>query len=105
MHGQRRTHRKAGWGCHPLHPFYFSLRKVRRQNRGYFLKSIGFKTLCKRWRGSEFRDLRSLSEADVLPAHGDAHLGNLLASPQGWLWIDFEDASRMPRFWDLACAL
>lgn len=36
------------------------------------------------------------------PAHGDAHAGNLLWAGGTWRWIDFEDASRMPRLWDLA---
>jgi hypothetical protein len=37
----------------------------------------------------------------LFPAHGDAHPGNLLATPTGWRWIDFEDVSLMPKFWDL----
>lgn len=42
-------------------------------------------------------------QSEVLyPAHGDAHPGNLLASKMGWQWIDFEDVSLMPKFWDLA---
>ncbi|GAX88726.1 phosphotransferase [Effusibacillus lacus] len=49
--------------------------------------------------------LRGLSADKFVPAHGDAHLGNLIASPKGWLWIDFEDVSLMPRFWDLASAV
>jgi aminoglycoside phosphotransferase (APT) family kinase protein len=39
------------------------------------------------------------------PAHGDAHAGNLLRTDAGWVWCDFEDAARMPRHWDLACAV
>lgn len=35
--------------------------------------------------------------------HGDAHLGNLLRTPAGPLWNDFEDAVRAPLAWDLAC--
>ncbi|WP_053959395.1 phosphotransferase [Sulfobacillus thermosulfidooxidans] len=38
----------------------------------------------------------------LYPAHGDAHPGNLLATKMGWQWIDFEDVSLMPKFWDLA---
>jgi hypothetical protein len=49
--------------------------------------------------------LRGISADKLVPAHGDAHLGNLIASPKGWLWIDFEDVSLMPRFWDLASAV
>jgi len=47
-------------------------------------------------------DARMRSVDALYPAHGDAHPGNLLATPAGWRWIDFEDASRMPRFWDRA---
>lgn len=39
----------------------------------------------------------------LYPAHGDAHPGNLLPSSSGWRWIDFEDVSLMPKFWDFAC--
>lgn len=36
------------------------------------------------------------------PAHGDAHPGNLLPTSTGWRWIDFEDVSLMPKYWDFA---
>lgn len=35
--------------------------------------------------------------------HGDAHPGNLLATPAGWRWTDLEDSCRGPLGWDLAC--
>lgn len=35
--------------------------------------------------------------------HGDAHAGNLLDTPSGLLWTDFEDACEGPVEWDLAC--
>jgi hypothetical protein len=38
----------------------------------------------------------------LIPCHGDAHRGNLLPSPEGWVWSDFEDVSLMPAYWDLA---
>ncbi|GKU76470.1 phosphotransferase family protein [Paenibacillus sp. L3-i20] len=38
----------------------------------------------------------------LLPCHGDAHARNLLASPRGPLWMDFEDVSLMPAYWDKA---
>lgn len=38
----------------------------------------------------------------LIPCHGDAHSRNLLASRDGWLWMDFEDVSLMPAYWDLA---
>ena len=48
------------------------------------------------------RLLRALDPAALIPSHGDAHPGNLIASPEGWTWIDFEDVSRMPAYWDMA---
>jgi aminoglycoside phosphotransferase (APT) family kinase protein len=36
------------------------------------------------------------------PLHGDAHPGNLIATRDGLVWIDFEDVSRGPIEWDLA---
>ncbi len=38
----------------------------------------------------------------LVPCHGDAHKRNLLPSPEGWIWTDFEDVSLMPAYWDLA---
>ncbi|SDC48118.1 Phosphotransferase enzyme family protein [Geodermatophilus telluris] len=35
--------------------------------------------------------------------HGDAHPGNLLATPDGWRWTDLEDTCAGPVAWDLAC--
>jgi hypothetical protein len=46
--------------------------------------------------------MRWLEPEALIPAHGDAHARNLLPSPEGWLWIDFEDVSYMPAYWDLA---
>jgi thiamine kinase-like enzyme len=36
-------------------------------------------------------------EADGQPLHGDAHLYNVLGTPAGLLWHDFETACRGPR--------
>ncbi|HVE99491.1 MAG TPA: aminoglycoside phosphotransferase family protein [Mycobacteriales bacterium] len=36
------------------------------------------------------------------PLHGDAHTGNLLSTPFGFLWTDFEDVCVGPVEWDLA---
>lgn len=48
--------------------------------------------------------LRSaLSAFPTRPLHGDAHPGNLLATPAGLMWNDFEDTWRGPLGWDLAC--
>ncbi|WP_028962486.1 phosphotransferase [Sulfobacillus thermosulfidooxidans] len=43
-----------------------------------------------------------MKDEPLFPAHGDAHPGNLLPTHNGYRWIDFEDVSLMPRFWDLA---
>lgn len=52
-----------------------------------------------------FRDvdekMRS-QRVSLVPSHGDAHARNLIASSNGWLWTDFEDACLMPRYWDRA---
>jgi Ser/Thr protein kinase RdoA (MazF antagonist) len=42
-------------------------------------------------------------EVPVQPLHGDAHLANVIQSPGGPLWNDFEDTHLGPRAWDLAC--
>ncbi|MFD0589107.1 phosphotransferase [Paenibacillus sp. GCM10027627] len=39
---------------------------------------------------------------ELTPCHGDAHARNLLAGPEGWLWLDFEDVCKMPAYWDRA---
>lgn len=38
------------------------------------------------------------------PLHGDAHTGNVLLTPAGPRWTDFEDVSVGPVEWDLASA-
>jgi aminoglycoside phosphotransferase (APT) family kinase protein len=40
---------------------------------------------------------------ETQPLHGDAHPGNLLMTPRGPVWNDFEDTWRGPVEWDLAC--
>lgn len=59
------------------------------------------KFLVRTWGEVDIR-LRSFARSKLVPAHGDAHLGNLIASPYGWLWMDLEDVSLMPPLWDLA---
>lgn len=51
---------------------------------------------------------RSLRRIEALglpikPLHGDANLSNVLNTPSGPLWTDWEDAFQGPREWDLAC--
>ncbi|NUP04510.1 MAG: aminoglycoside phosphotransferase family protein [Polyangiaceae bacterium] len=36
------------------------------------------------------------------PLHGDAHIGNLIATSQGFVWNDFEDVCLGPVAWDMA---
>lgn len=36
------------------------------------------------------------------PLHGDAHTGNILMTPEGPRWTDFEDVCAGPVEWDLA---
>ncbi|MFD1150810.1 phosphotransferase [Saccharothrix hoggarensis] len=43
-------------------------------------------------------------DAPVQPLHGDAHPRNVLVTPRGPVWNDFEDAWRGPVGWDVACA-
>jgi hypothetical protein len=44
-----------------------------------------------------------LEPLDGRPIHGDAHLSNVLWSPEGPLWSDLENACRGPVEYDLAC--
>ena len=37
--------------------------------------------------------------------HGDSHLGNVINTPDGPLWTDWEDACMAPAPWDLGCLL
>ena len=48
-------------------------------------------------------ELRPRLDGEVVRLHGDAHPGNLLATPGGWRWTDLEDTCAGPRAWDLAC--
>jgi hypothetical protein len=41
-------------------------------------------------------------DAEVQPLHGDVHPGNLIATREGMVWIDFEEVCRGPIEWDLA---
>ncbi|WP_369258370.1 phosphotransferase family protein [Geodermatophilus amargosae] len=47
--------------------------------------------------------LRPRLAGPVQVLHGDAHPGNLLATPEGWRWTDLEDTCAGPATWDLAC--
>jgi aminoglycoside phosphotransferase (APT) family kinase protein len=43
------------------------------------------------------------SPSPMQPLHGDAHMSNVLHTPDGLVWSDFEDACAGPVDWDLAC--
>jgi len=43
-----------------------------------------------------------ISSEERVPIHGDAGFHNILMTPRGPLWIDFEAACRGPRAWDFA---
>jgi Ser/Thr protein kinase RdoA (MazF antagonist) len=47
-------------------------------------------------------ELEAATAGQAMVLHGDAHAGNLLHSPAGWLWTDLEEACRGPREFDLA---
>ncbi|MGH2534650.1 MAG: phosphotransferase [Thermomicrobiales bacterium] len=42
---------------------------------------------------------------DVQPLHGDVHAGNLIATRDGLVWIDFEDVWRGPVEWGMATVM
>lgn len=41
--------------------------------------------------------------ASFQAVHGDAHINNVLATPRGAIWTDWEDAFVGPVEWDIAC--
>lgn len=43
----------------------------------------------------------AVPDDDWRPVHGDAHPGNLVATRDGLVWIDFEDVCRGPVEWDI----
>ncbi|MEA2270571.1 MAG: hypothetical protein QOC64_3181, partial [Solirubrobacteraceae bacterium] len=43
------------------------------------------------------------SRCPLQAVHGDAHLGNVIATARGPLWNDWEDTFRGPVVWDLGC--
>lgn len=45
----------------------------------------------------------SSQDLDLQPVHGDAHLGNVLRTPSGPVWGDFEKVCLGPRELDIAC--
>lgn len=46
--------------------------------------------------------METLSPLPHQALHGDAHMGNLMMTPTGLLWADWEDAFSGPVEWDLA---
>lgn len=47
-------------------------------------------------------DRIELPERRQQPLHGDAHIWNCVRTPEGPLWIDFDEACRGPLEWDAA---
>jgi hypothetical protein len=47
-------------------------------------------------------DRVALPERPKQPLHGDAHIWNCVRTPDGPLWIDFDEACRGPLEWDAA---
>jgi hypothetical protein len=47
-------------------------------------------------------DRIALPERPQQPLHGDAHIWNCVRTPDGPLWIDFDEACRGPLEWDAA---
>lgn len=46
--------------------------------------------------------IRNIEECALEPSHGDSHIKNLFPSRGKWRWMDFEDVSLMPKYWDIA---
>jgi Ser/Thr protein kinase RdoA (MazF antagonist) len=73
------------------------------------LRSVGSRSLPEHDRAALAADaVRVTGELlaatdESVPLHGDAHPGNLLSTPAGPVWTDFEDSWRGPIGWDLAC--
>ncbi|WP_053735901.1 phosphotransferase [Nocardia sp. NRRL S-836] len=69
-----------------------------------YLSGIGVADLEPfRERASELMASWDAHYRDVQPLHGDPHHGNLLMTPHGPVWLDFEDTWLGPVAWDLAC--
>ena len=51
----------------------------------------------------EMRSRLNLPDGAVQALHGDAHLGNVVLTPRGVCWLDWEESWRGPIAWDLAC--
>jgi hypothetical protein len=49
------------------------------------------------------RDQLEEQHEPVQAVHGDSHLGNVINTPQGPLWTDWEDTCLAPTRWDVAC--
>jgi hypothetical protein len=51
---------------------------------------------------AELRQKLSHRELDCRPLHGDAHLGNVLITASGAIWMDLDDVCSGPLEWDVA---
>jgi Ser/Thr protein kinase RdoA (MazF antagonist) len=71
-----------------------------------YLRSVGDPLLSPDDMAALAEDARRCAAeltGNPVPLHGDAHPGNVLATPDGPVWTDFEDCWRGPVEWDLAC--
>ncbi|MGX8797712.1 hypothetical protein ACR6HW_16885 [Fusibacter sp. JL298sf-3] len=50
-------------------------------------------------------EISNIEVESLVPSHGDSHVKNLYPAKTDWLWMDFEDASLMPEYWDWASFL
>ncbi|MFJ7216471.1 phosphotransferase enzyme family protein [Amycolatopsis sp. NPDC098790] len=62
---------------------------------------FGRHELDPRLRAETARLAATLPDVPGQPLHGDAHPGNLIATPAGPCWLDFEDTWHGPLAWDL----
>ena len=88
---------RLGWTGDPLDRVFGDLAEFARRGAG-----LGADPDLVERTGELAGRLRPLLTGPVGHLHGDAHPGNLLATPSGWRWTDLEDTSRGPRAWDVA---
>jgi hypothetical protein len=88
---------EPGWDGEPLDTPLDDLAAFARRGA-----ALGADPALARRAGELAAALRPRLARDRAVLHGDAHPGNLLGTPGGWVWADLEDSCRGPRAWDLA---
>ena len=79
---------------------------LRAERTEELLESLALPDEVRRILGAGLEQGRAFAaslDVPLQPVHGDAHLANVLRSPTGPLWSDFELACVGPRELDLAC--